>query len=71
MSKWVIFNFYDGDFIRQNNEVVRFKTKGLACQFLRHYQRVKPIQVRREVTVNYSYYKAPFKLVRVSDYETI
>ncbi|HFQ5481815.1 TPA: hypothetical protein ACHW51_002081 [Streptococcus agalactiae] len=71
MAKWMIFNFYEGDFIRQDDVIVRFETKGLARQFLDHYQKPKPTQKTKEFTVNYSYYEAPFRFVREGDYDAV
>lgn len=71
MAKWLIFNFYDGDFIRQNDVIVRFETKGLARQFLDRYQKPKPLQKTKEFTVNYNYYEAPFRFVREGDYNAV
>lgn len=63
MARWVIFNFYDGEFIRQNDAIIVFETKGLARQFLERYRKPKPLQITKDVTVNYSYYDAPFRFV--------
>lgn len=71
MTRWVIFNFYDGEFIRRNNEVIVFETKGLAMQFLNRYRKPKPIQVTKDFTVNYSYYDAPFRFVKEEDFEAL
>lgn len=70
MTRWMIFNFYDGDFVRQDDDIMKFATKGLACQFLKHYRKPKPIQRTKEVTVNYCYYEAPFRIMKENDYET-
>ncbi|MGC4439353.1 hypothetical protein [Streptococcus hyointestinalis] len=71
MARWVIFNFYDGEFIRQNDAIIVFETKGLARQFLERYRKPKPLQITKDVTVNYSYYDAPFRFVKEEDYEAL
>ncbi|MGQ7448435.1 hypothetical protein ACTGW0_04025 [Streptococcus suis] len=71
MARWMIFNFYEGDFVRQGEDVIIFETKGLARQFLDRYQNAKPIQKTKGFTVNYSYYKAPFRFVKEGDYDTV
>ncbi|MGT2755522.1 hypothetical protein [Streptococcus ovis] len=71
MNRWIIFNFYDGDFIRQNGVVISFETKGLARQFLERYRKPKPLQKTKEFTVNYSCYEAPFRFVREGDHNAV
>ncbi|MGJ0021942.1 hypothetical protein [Streptococcus dysgalactiae] len=71
MARWMIFSFYEGDFVRLKDDIIIFETKGLARQFLDRYRNVKPIQKTKEFTVNYSYYKAPFRFVREGDYDTV
>lgn len=71
MDRWVIFNFYDGEFIRRNDTVIVFETKGLASQFLKRYRKPEPLQITKNFTVNYSYYDAPFRFVKEEDYEAL
>lgn len=71
MAKWLIFDYYKGDFIRQNDVVILFETLGLAHQFLEQYRKPRFINKTKDYTISYQYYNAPFKFIEKEDYEKL
>lgn len=61
---YLIFNYYEGEFIYDQEQLLWFSSQGLAKQYMSsHYQVPRPEDVTKK-TLDVNHYKFPFRIVK-------
>ena len=61
---YLIFNYYEGEFLHDNERLLRFSSQGLAKRYMTdHYQVPRPQDVTKK-TVEVHQYAFPFRIVK-------
>lgn len=61
---YLIFNYDDGEFLHEDERLLRFSSQGLAQQYMTdHYQVPRPQDVTKK-TLDVNHYEFPFRIVR-------